>query len=72
MNVLQDRNPLYVRLSDGGVRNGYTIKLLNKRYLPRAFKLSVEGLPGARLTWLGMRAVSCRCRRTTCNRSSFT
>ena len=30
VNVLHDRNPLYVRLSDGGARNGYTIKLLNK------------------------------------------
>ncbi|MEZ5875301.1 MAG: cytochrome c oxidase accessory protein CcoG [Hyphomicrobiales bacterium] len=53
VNVLQDRNPLYVRLSDGGVRNGYTIKLLNKRYLPRAFKLSVEGLPGAKIDMVG-------------------
>jgi cytochrome c oxidase accessory protein FixG len=53
VNVLQDRNPLYVRLSDGGVRNGYTVKLLNKRYLPRAFKLSVEGLPGAKIDMVG-------------------
>ena len=53
VNVLHDRNPLYVRLSDGGVRNGYTIKLLNKLYLPRAFKLSVDGLPGAKLDMVG-------------------
>ena len=53
VNVLHDRNPLYVRLSDGGVRNGYTVKLLNKRYLPRAFTVGVEGLPGARLDLIG-------------------
>jgi cytochrome c oxidase accessory protein FixG len=53
VNVLHDRNPLYVKLSDGGVRNGYTIKLLNKIYTPRAFKLSVEGLPGAKLDVVG-------------------
>jgi polyferredoxin len=53
MNVLHDRNPLYVRLSDGGVRNGFTVKLLNKLYLPRAFKLGVEGLPGAKVDMVG-------------------
>jgi cytochrome c oxidase accessory protein FixG len=53
VNVLHDRNPLYVRLSDSGVRNGYTIKLLNKLYLPRAFKVSLEGLPGAQLDMVG-------------------
>ena len=35
VNVLHDRNPLYVRLSDGGLRNGYTVKILNKA-LPAA------------------------------------
>ena len=49
VSVLHDRNPLYVKLSDGGVRNGYTIKILNKHYVPRAFKLGVDGLPGATL-----------------------
>ena len=53
VNVLHDRNPLYVRLSDGGVRNGFTVKLMNKLYLPRAFKLGVEGLPGAKLDMVG-------------------
>ncbi len=53
VNVLHDRNPLYVKLSDGGVRNGYTIKLLNKAYLPRDFTVAVRGLPGATLTIVG-------------------
>lgn len=53
LNVLHDRNPLYVKLSDGGVRNGYTVKLLNKLYLPRAFNIGVAGLPGATLDMVG-------------------
>jgi cytochrome c oxidase accessory protein FixG len=53
VNVLHDRNPLYVKLSDGGVRNGYEVKLLNKQYVPRAFKLGVTGLPGATIQLIG-------------------
>ena len=53
MSVLHDRNPLYVKLSDGGIRNGYTVKLLNKAYVPRDFKLATKGLPGATLTVVG-------------------
>jgi polyferredoxin len=57
VSVLHDRNPLYVRLSDGGVRNGYTVKLLNKLYTPRAFRISVEGLPGAKVDMIGYEGV---------------
>ena len=53
VNVLHDRNPLYVKLSDGGLRNGYTIKLLNKLYQPRSFSIGVAGLPGAELSVIG-------------------
>jgi cytochrome c oxidase accessory protein FixG len=54
VSVLRDRNPLYVKLSDGGIRNGYTIKLLNKLYGPRALSLELEGLPGAKLSVVGL------------------
>jgi polyferredoxin len=50
---LHDRNPIYVKLSDGGLRNGYTIKLLNKLYQPRSFSIGVTGLPGASLSVIG-------------------
>jgi polyferredoxin len=53
INVLHDRNPLYVKLSDGGIRNGYTIKLLNKASAPRDFRVAVRGLPGAEVTVVG-------------------
>jgi cytochrome c oxidase accessory protein FixG len=45
INVLHDRNPIAVQLSEGGVRNGYTVRLLNKRAESRTFTLDVEGLP---------------------------
>ena len=55
VSVLHDRNPVAVLLSDGGVRNGYTVRILNKRTEPRDFSLAVEGLPdGARLDVVGV------------------
>ena len=54
INVLHDRNPPYVMLSDGGVRNGYTIKILNKLHEPREFTLVARGLPGAQLGIVGL------------------
>jgi cytochrome c oxidase accessory protein FixG len=56
INVLHDRNPPYVMLSDGGVRNGYTIKILNKLHQPREFTLEAKGLPGAQLSIVGLEA----------------
>jgi cytochrome c oxidase accessory protein FixG len=49
VSVEQDRNPILVRLSDGEVRNGYAVKILNKQARPRDFVLAVEGLPDAAL-----------------------
>ncbi|HEU4378286.1 MAG TPA: cytochrome c oxidase accessory protein CcoG [Hyphomicrobiaceae bacterium] len=56
INVLHDRNPPYVLLSDGGVRNGYTVKILNKLHEPREFALDVRGLEQARLAIVGVDA----------------
>ena len=53
VDILADRNPLYVRLSDGSIRNGYTVKILNMKQEPRSFRLSLEGLPGASLQMEG-------------------
>jgi cytochrome c oxidase accessory protein FixG len=54
VNVQKDRNPVAIKLSDGSVRNGYTIKLLNMVPEPRVIQLSVEGLPGANMTIAGL------------------
>jgi cytochrome c oxidase accessory protein FixG len=53
INVLHDRNPEFVRLSDGGVRNAYTIRILNKYSQPRRFTVTIEGVPAARLEVIG-------------------
>jgi cytochrome c oxidase accessory protein FixG len=50
VNVLHDRNPVAITLSDGSIRNGYTVKLLNMMPEPRIITLSVDGLPGATLS----------------------
>jgi cytochrome c oxidase accessory protein FixG len=47
ISVQRDRAPLYVELSDGGIRNGYTIKVSNKTRRARDYALSAEGIPGA-------------------------
>lgn len=54
MNVIAERNPFYVQLSDGSVRNAYTIKILNKRYEPHTFTLATTGIDGAILRISGM------------------
>ncbi len=53
INVLHDRSPLFVRLSDGSIRNGYTIKILNKRRAARTFSLGVKGLSSTRFSVVG-------------------
>ncbi len=44
MHVLHDRNPLMVQLSNGQIRNGYDIRILNKTYDDQVFLVSVAGL----------------------------
>ena len=49
LTVQKDRNPLFVKLSNGDIRNGYTLKLLNKLNEPRRFSVAPEGIAGAYL-----------------------
>lgn len=44
LSVLQTRNPLWVRLSDGTIRNGYQIKIRNLEARPRTVELSIDGI----------------------------
>lgn len=44
ISIIEDRNPLFVRLSDGGIRNGYTLKILNKTHMTQQFTVDVAGL----------------------------
>ena len=45
--VQKDRNPAYMLLSAGEVRNAWTLKLKNMENRPRTMKVTLEGLPGA-------------------------
>ena len=50
LSVSPDRNPPYILMSDGSVRNSYTLKLRNMESRPREMEIAIEGLPGA-LMW---------------------
>lgn len=47
LNVVHDRNPQYVLESDGSIRNGYTLRVLNMVPMPRRVEISLSGLEGA-------------------------
>jgi len=50
VNVLHDRNPLYVALKDGAIRNGFDVKVLNMTPEPRNVVLRLEGLAGSTIS----------------------
>lgn len=54
VNVLHDRNPQYVVLADGSIRNGYTVKLLNKIPEPRTVIVTMQGLRGGAMSVVGL------------------
>ena len=58
MHVLRDRNPTFVRLRDGSIRNGYTLKITNRGFEPRTYTITADGLPGAVLKTPGEDASS--------------
>jgi cytochrome c oxidase accessory protein FixG len=49
LTVAQERQPLYVRLSDGRIQNGYEFKMNNKTGGPLALDFEIAGLEGAEL-----------------------
>jgi cytochrome c oxidase accessory protein FixG len=57
ISVRHDRNPLFVTLSDGSIRNAHTVHLLNKRSDISSVELAVEGLPEAEIHVVGVDAV---------------
>ena len=50
LTVLRERAPLYVRLSDGGIRNAYGLKLANKTREAASYALVLDGPAGLQLT----------------------
>jgi len=53
LDVIHDRNPLVVRLADGALRNGYTIRILNKTLSAQSYALKVTGLPLSEIEVIG-------------------
>lgn len=53
INLQRDRSPLFVTLSNGDIRNGYTLKILNMEQRDRVFKLRTGDLPEAKITVIG-------------------
>lgn len=53
LTVLHDRNPTFTLLSGGDVRNGYTIRLLNKTRLGRSITIAIEAPQGAVVSGIG-------------------
>ncbi|OCC24719.1 cytochrome c oxidase accessory protein CcoG [Croceicoccus estronivorus] len=49
ITVAPDRNPPYMLLSDGSVRNAYTVKLRNMESRPRDMEIALTGLPNAKM-----------------------
>jgi cytochrome c oxidase accessory protein FixG len=44
VHVMRTRAPLFVTLSDGDIRNSYTLRILNKRREPQQLLLSMQGM----------------------------
>ena len=49
VTVEHDRAPLFVRLPDGAIRNGYTIRVVNKSLSQSSFDLEATGLDDLRM-----------------------
>jgi len=60
LHALRDRNPTFVRLHDGSVRNGYTLKVANRTFHPKTVTVTFTGVPGAELSSPGRPAGAVR------------
>jgi cytochrome c oxidase accessory protein FixG len=54
INVLKDRSPPYVRLSGGEIRNGYSLKVINKLQTGRELVVTAQGVDDARIAVVGL------------------
>ena len=56
--MLHDRNPVAVKLSDGSIRNAYTVRLLNKRGFDRVIAIDIDGPVNATVHVVGADSVT--------------
>ncbi len=54
LDVMRDRNPDFVLLSDGSVRNGYALEVMNRSDVPRTLQLTVSAAQAIRVAIIGM------------------
>ena len=60
VNILRDRTPPFVQLSDRSIRNAYTLKILNKANVEREFSITLSGADGILLDAVGETATDNR------------
>ncbi|HEX7944489.1 MAG TPA: cytochrome c oxidase accessory protein CcoG, partial [Phenylobacterium sp.] len=53
LHALRDRNPTFIRLHDGAIRNAYTLKIANRSFEPMPVVVAFSGIPGARVSTPG-------------------
>ena len=56
VNVLRDRAPPFILMSDGSIRNAYTVKIVNRENYTRDLKITVEGPDGMVVGAVGEKA----------------
>jgi cytochrome c oxidase accessory protein FixG len=49
IDVLPTRNPMFVMLSSGDIRNGYVVKIANKSHIDKSYRLEIKGLPNPQI-----------------------
>jgi cytochrome c oxidase accessory protein FixG len=54
LDVIRDRNPDSVTLADGAVRNGYTLKLMNRSRASRLLVLDMQGIEARSVRIIGL------------------
>jgi polyferredoxin len=51
LTVSPDRNPPFMLMKDGSVRNAYTLRLRNMEARPRDMEIALTGLPAGAILW---------------------
>jgi len=54
LDVIRDRNPDFVTLADGAIRNGYTLKLMNRQGAARQLRLNLAGISPRKVVVIGL------------------
>ena len=53
VTLLADRAPLFVRLANGDIQNGYSIKISNKLREPAEYRIRIDGIGGLSFKLIG-------------------